>query len=133
MIFLFEVLQFGRLIIVLNPTLPTISFYICDFVDAKSMLLVYWSAVYVLASCDGLLRCLVFDEGEPELISSDQKFTYCVASLPFGLTLFIDRHKETIILDLSTLGIQPPGKKFLQLGLICFRHFGQAVNNNKGI
>ena len=69
MLFLDKLIDVRRLIVVINPSFPSISFYICDLVDAEGMFLVDGRAMYGFARCDGLLRSLVFNKGKPETVS----------------------------------------------------------------
>ena len=58
-----------RLIFIVNLTLPTVPFDICELVDSESMPFVNWSAVKLLGGRDSLLRRLIFDEGIARLFS----------------------------------------------------------------
>ena len=62
MFLLLKFIDLRRLIVIVDSPFPSISFYVCQFVDAEGVLLVYWCAVNMFARLRCLLRCLILDE-----------------------------------------------------------------------
>ena len=69
MLLLCKVIDLGWLVFIVDATLPSESFNVCDLVDGEIMSFVDGGSVELLGSCDGLLWRLIFDEGIAEQMS----------------------------------------------------------------
>ena len=133
MFFLCEIVKLRWLIVIFNTPFASVSFYVCDSVDAKGVLLVNRSAVYVFACRVCLLRGLVLDKSKAERLSRSviTEFSLFNGSHPSVCPSSLTGMKNPSSLILPPCELSLPVRNFCSLALLASGTLGRPSTTTK--